>query len=315
MKLAVVNDWYDAKSAVLTNQDGFLRSLQVLKERDGWDVIFFKKHEFTWEFEHPNVLLKFSPDPKGAILEWEPDAVLFFCDFSRPLLGEFEDVKIPIAMCLTGGLFDNYAHVPDIVFTESSSYITHFKPKVKKIVRAFGTNTEMFKPMKQPKVFDAFFPATFAAWKRHNLFAEAMGERGLACGYWQPHEPQCVQVCLDNNVAVLHHQGAESTAQLYNMSKTVVIPSASNGGSQRSVLEALATNIPVIVTSDSEKNSEYIEECGVGAIVEPDANKIRAAVDEWKDQEVSTRDFIMENYSEYVYADKLKDGIVSINNG
>ncbi len=312
MKLAVCNDWFDAKSAVLTNQDGFLKSLQVLQERDGWEVVFFKLHEYEWRLQHPCVELRFSTDPKKAILEWKPDAVLFFCDFSRDLLGDFKDVGIPIAMCLTGGLFDTYIDVPDIIFVESTSYIDWLSAKGYKATRAFGTNTELYKPYKQPKVFDAIFPATFAGWKRHHLFAEAMGPRGLACGYWQPHEPQCVDICYEYGTAVLHHQGAESIAQLYNMAKTCLVTSASNGGSQRTVIEAMASNIPVIVTGDSEKNSEFIQECGVGAIIEPDSNKLRAAVDEWKDREVNTRDFIIKNYSEFTYADKLRDGICSI---
>lgn len=311
MKLAVVNDWYDEKSAVLTNQDGFLKSLQVL-QKWGWEVIFFKKHKFTWEFNHPCVTLKFSPDPKKAIDEWNPDAVLFFCDFSRPLLGEFENSKYPIALCLTGGLFEDYEDVPHIIFVESKSYLDRLQARGRNAIQAFGTNTELFKPIKQPKVWDAIFPATFAGWKRHNLFAEAVGNKGLAVGYWQPHEMECVDVCFRHGTAVLHHQGAESTALLYNMAKTCVVTSRSDGGSQRTVLEALASNIPVIVTEDSEKTSEYIRECGVGAIVPPTPEAIRNAVEEWKDNPVNTRDWILKNYSETIYAKKLKEGIESI---
>jgi len=312
MKLAVYNDWYDKKSAVFFNKDGFLKALQVLRDRDGWEVTFFKKHEETFSFDHDCVKLQFQPDVKQAILDWKPDATLHFGDFSRPILGEMKETGLPMAMCLTGGLFDTHIDVPQIVFVESTSYLDWLKSRGVNAVRAFGTNTEVFKPLPQPKIWDACFPATFAAWKRHDLFAEAMGSRGVACGWWQPHEPQTVEVCQKYGVTLLHHQNAESTNLIYNASRTCLVTSDSSGGSQRTILEAMACNIPVIVNARSEKCSEFIGECGVGAIEEPSIERFRQAVDEWKDREVNTRDFIISNYSEYIYADKLKEGISSI---
>jgi glycosyltransferase involved in cell wall biosynthesis len=313
MKLAVVNHWYDKKSAVFWNKDGFLKMLSVLRDREGWEVKFFKKHERTFGWSHDYVELEFSPDPVGALKQWKPDAVLVFADFASASLGELEGCGIPIAMCLTGGRFTQYAHVPDLVFTESKSYIDWMKSiGVKRVIQAFGTNTELFKPATMPKVWDGFFPATGAAWKRHWLFAEALKERGLVCGWWQPHEPQCLEVCIKNGCCVLHHQMPESLYYLYNMARTVVITSEDVGGSQRSVLEAMAMNIPVIVMADSTMTTEYVREAGEGAIVEPNIEEIRKAVDEWKDKKVNTREWILANYSEYIYADKVRDGILSI---
>ena len=313
MKLAVCNDWYDKKSAVFWNKDGFLKMLDVLRKRDGWEIVFFKKHEETFTWQHDFVELRFSPHPAQAVRDWKPDAVLFFCDFSRPIIGELADMKVPKAICYSGGRFTNYAQVPDLVFTESKSYIPWMKSVgVKKVIQAFGTNTELFKPLKEPKIFDAYFPATGAAWKRHHLFAEALGSRGLVSGWWQPHEPECLEVCLKYGCAVLHHQMAESVAYLYSMSKTTVITSSDIGGSQRAVLESLSCNVPCIVMADSTMTSEYIREAGEGAIVEPNVEEIRRAVDEWKDKKVNTREWILKNYSEFSYADKVRDGILSL---
>lgn len=310
MRLAVINDWGDKKSAVFWNKDGFLKMLHVLRERS-WDIRFFKKHEDTFKWQHDFVDLYFSPDPVKALKDWKPDAILGFSDFSRPYLKELQGIA-PIALCYTGGRFTDYKDIPDIVFVESKSYVDWMKPMGINVVQAFGTNTELFKPLPQPKIFDAYFPATGAAWKRHYLFAEALKERGLVSGWWQPHEPECLQVCIDNGCAVIHHQMAESVAYLYSMAKTVVIPSADNGGSQRSVLEAMACNIPVIVMADSTMTSEYVRECGQGEIVEPNVPDIQKAVERMKDVKVNTRDWILENYSEYVYADKIQQGIESI---
>ena len=313
MKLAVFNDWFDKKSAVFWNKDGFLKALQVLRDDHGWEVKFFKKHDGTFEFQHECVTLSFSPNVAESIKAWKPDALLHFGDFSRPILDELKDSGIPMAMCLTGGLHDQFIDVPDIVLTESSSYVDWLKGRGVNVVRAFGTNTELFHPMKQPKIFDVFFPATFAGWKRHDVFAQATkGLKSLAAGYWQPHEATCWQVCQDNDIALLHHQPAESVNLLYNMSKTVLVTSDSVGGSQRTVLEAMACNIPIIVSSNSEKNSEYLLEANAGMVVERDSNKLRAAVEEMMDKEVNTRDFIMENYSEWVYASQIKEAVESI---
>ena len=312
MKLAVINDWYDKKSAVFWNKDGFLKMLDVLRKRDGWEIRFFKKHEQSFYWQHDYVDLYFSPDPVKSLKEWKPDAVLGFSDFSRPYLSELKSAGFPVALCYTGGRYTDFKDVPRIVFVESKSYVDWMKKMGINVVQAFGTNTELFKPYPQPKFFDAFFPATGAAWKRHYLFAEALGSKGLVCGWWQPHEPECLETCFKNATGVLHHQMAESMAYLYSMAKTIVITSSDIGGSQRSVLEAMACNIPVIVMADSTMTTEYVREAGEGAIVEPNKEDIRKAVEEWKDRKVNTREWIMKNYSENIYADKVKAGILSI---
>lgn len=311
-RLGVLNDWYDKKSAVFFNQDGFLSALGLLAKE--WELKFFKTHDSSFVFPHPcGFDLDFGPNLKDRVLAWKPDAVLFFCDFSRPILEQFKDVKIPKAMAFTGGQFRQYERVPDVVFVESQSYFNQFKERGLNVRRAFGVNTGLFKPMPwQPKVFDAVFPATMAEWKRHDLFAEAMGSRGLACGFWQPHEPNVIEVLQKHKVALLHHQNAESCALLYNMAKTCVVTSRNDGGSQRTVLEAMASNTPTIVMHDSDKTSEYIKACGIGAVVEPNAECIRRAVEEWKDRQVDTRKWVLENYSEHIYARQMKEGIESI---
>lgn len=312
MKLGVINHWYDKKSAVFWNKDGFLKMLSVLRDRDGWEVKFFKKHDETFNWKHDYVDLSFSPNHTQELLAWKPDAILVFADFSSDSLKELEGCGIPIAQCYTGGRFTQYSHVPNIVFVESKTYVDWMKPMGINVVQAFGTNTELFKPMTMPKYWDGFFPATGAAWKRHDLFAESLKERGLVCGWWQPHEPQCLETCVKNGAAILHHQMPESLVYLYNMARTVVVTSHDTGGSQRTVLEAMACNIPVIAMEDSTMTTEYVREAGEGGIVPPNVPDIRKAVEEWKDRAVNTREWIMQNYSEFIYADKVKAGIESI---
>lgn len=315
MKLGVVNDWFDPKSAIFWNKDGFLKMLHVLRERDKWEIVFFKKSDRSFEWKHDYVDLRFSPDPVRSLLEWNPDAILGFSDFSRPYLREIRGKK-PIALCYTGGTFKDYKDVPDIVFVENKSYAKWMRDiGVAGVAQAFGTNTEIFRPVRQPKVFKAFFPATFAGWKRHELFAEAMGKDGLACGWWQENEPACHEVCFKYGCAVLHHQMPESVVHLYNMSHTCLVTSRNEGGSQRSVLEAMACGIPPIVMSDSDKNREYVEEAGFGLIVEPDPNRIREAVEELIARPHDPKKgiaYISSKYTAEHYATKVRDGIQGI---
>lgn len=312
MRLAVTNDWADPKSAVFWNKDGFLKMLQVLKERDGWEVVFFKKSDRSFSWPHDCVDIRFSPNPAQAVRDFKPDAILYFSDLSRPIIEELNDYPCPKAICYSGGRFTNYERMVDLIFVESKTYVKWFAERGIKAIQAFGTNTELFKPYNQPKFFDAFFPATFASWKRHHLFAEAMGDKGLLCGWWQPNEMIIIEKAFKCRTGVLHHQIAESIALLYSMAKVVLVTSHDTGGSQRTVLEAMACNIPLVVMSDSTMTSEYVREAGEGMICEPNVEDIRKAVEIMKDKKVNTREWIMKNYSEYVYADKVRDGILSL---
>src|SRR3990167_6618512 len=108
MKLAIINDWKDHKSAVYWNKDGFLRMLGILRDRDGWDVRFFKAHDESFLWEHDYVTLYFSPDPVKSLVEWGPDAVLGFSDLSRAYLGDERMKHLPITLCYTGGRFTDF---------------------------------------------------------------------------------------------------------------------------------------------------------------------------------------------------------------
>jgi len=316
-RLAIANFWESDKRAHHTNKDGILRSFAHLRDDYGWETRFFKlaKQE-TGSLVHPYVTFQYCDDVVSEVLMWEPDAILLFCDLSFPEIGRLGESGIPIAMCFTGGMFDQYEDVPDIIFVESRVYYDRFKSHGKNVRRAFGTNQDIFHPVKgQPKIFDACYPATMARWKRTELFAEAMGSRGIGCGYFQTGEEDVWQNYLKWGTALLHHQNAESINLIYNMSKTCVVAAASDGGCQRTVLEAMAVGIPVIAMADSDKTTEYVLESGFGKVVEPTPLAIRTAVDELIAHPLEPQigvDFISKNYSSSKYAKELYDGITSI---
>lgn len=244
----------------------------------------------------------------------KPDACLFWADMTRPAIDRLA-TQFPSAICFAGGdPIMNATRLFKKIFVESNEYLERLQVAGFPVELAFGCNTALFKPQKQPKTFDAFFPATYADWKRHALFAGAVeGLPAMACGNYQAHEPWCYDVCVEKGVFTTKHIFPDQLVDFYNASRTVVITSANNGGSQRSVLEALACNIPCIVMVDSQKCSQYIYEAGCGAmVVEPNKQDIRAAIERWKDRPMETRGFVLANYSEEMYAAKLLAGLKEI---
>lgn len=314
MKLVATNDWWSDKMAHHLNKDGILRALGLLRDEYGWETKFIKRHE-PGSLDHPYIRFEYALNVKEAVLMEEPDAILVFSDLSRPLLNDLRGCGVPIALAFTGGPFDDYEDVPNVIFVESQVYYDRFKNNGRNVKRAFGTNTDIFKPTPQPKIFDACYPATMAKWKRSDLFAEAMGKRGIACGWFQPHEPEVWQAYQKHGCALLHHQNAESVNLIYNMSKTCVITAGSDGGCQRTVLEAMAVGIPPIVMSDSDKTTEYVKEAGFGLIVDPNAQAIRNAVDRLIKSPQDPKkgwDYINSKYTQQHYAKALYDGISEI---
>jgi glycosyltransferase involved in cell wall biosynthesis len=135
--------------------------------------------------------------------------------------------------------------------------------------------------------------------------------KALAVGYmYEDHEQECWQECLRMGVTVLPHASAQVLHRLYAASKVCVITSMSSGGSQRTVLEAMAMNLPLVVT-DSDKFDYLTDEC---FRVEPEAEAIRGAVKALLDGErtINTRQHVLDNWSHLVYADKLEAGLLAL---
>lgn len=313
MKLMFLWDWESPLIQTLTWKDGLSKAIQILSKE--YDVkVCSIGNDTILQHDYFPIYLKPTPEELAKfILEDKPDVILVWGDMTRPTIPLLARKGIPMALCLAGGTFRDYVDCFDLFFVESEVYYQQLKSEGRNVIKAFGTNTELFKPRKQKRIWDGIFPATYASWKRHKLFAEALGDKGLTCGWmYNSHEVDCYNVCQEKGTMVLPHTPAEVLTYLYNASRTCVITSNSQGGSQRTVLEAMACNIPVIAMCDSDKTTEYLEECGEGEIVLPEVEDIRKAVEKWKDKEVNSRDWVLKNYSEQIYAQKLKDGLLKI---
>lgn len=314
--MAFVWDWPNPWVQMISWRDGLSKAIYLISQE--WDVKCYSIGKDT-TFYHdyfPIYLKPTSEELAKLILKEKPDAILVWADMGRPTIPYLANKGIPMALCLAGGTFRDYVDVFELFFVESKVYKEQLEREGKNVVQAFGTNTELFKPRKQKKIWDAIFPATYASWKRHKLFAEALGDKGLTCGWmYTSHEVDCYGVCQEKGMMVLPHTPADVLTYLYNASRTCVITSNSQGGSQRTVLEAMAVGIPPVVMADSDKTTEYVEESGFGKIVLPDPQEIRDAVNELIANPPDPQkgiDYIKSKYTAEIYAQKVKEGILSI---
>lgn len=302
LKINFVWDWQPNYWQSYTWTDGLAAALVELQKR-GHEIRAYADTDQPV----PNPMIPIRPLSE-LDTDW-CDVFLHWADMTRPnLMKHFETGK-PVAICFAGGeVLTRQTKYFSHIFVESQVYYDRYESAGFPVSIAFGTNTDLYKPVQQAKVFDALFPATFAAWKRHELFAGATkGLAACAVGFmYDDHEQECWQVCVDAGNLVLPHVSAEVLHRLYASSKTVVIPSLSSGGSQRTVLEALAMNIHCIVTDSDKFDYE-------GTIrVEPTAIELRRAIEEYKDTEANTREYILDTWSHIQYANNIEKGLRSI---
>lgn len=316
MRIAVLWDWLSEYEQSVTWSDGLAAALKELSTRH--EVKMFCPGDGNI-IPNPYIPIHTVENVVYSIQSFKPDAVLIWADGTRPHIPLLYDTGLPLYLLFSGGetnlhTFAFFKHI----FVESSSYLETFKKAGYSTSIAFGTNTDLFKPLpEQPKVIDVLFPATFALWKHHELFAEAVAPLPgvkVAVGYIQRdgHERQCYDVCQNNGIMVLPHVSAQALHRLYAASKAVVVTSSSIGGSQRTILEAMAMNIPLVVTNNSEKTTEYLKDGGFGTIVDSTAEAVRNAIIHI--EPANTRDYILNKWSHHNYASAIELGLSNHSN-
>lgn len=316
MRIAFIHDWEPDYFQELTWTDGLARAVKILSDRH--QVRFFTcgKEDTILPHQFFDVHVKSSSERlKEDVAAWFPDVILHWADCTRPNASVLFDLGKPQALCFAGGNTEagNDMYFEHI-FVESQVYKDAFERIGKDVSTAFGTNTELFSPIEDmPKHFDAFFPATYCEWKRHKLFTDATeGLRRATAGFMYPvQEKHCYDYPRTRGVLTLPHIDANTLRWMYAASKCVVVTSRADGGSQRTVLEAMAMDVPVIATRDSDKTSEYLIDAGQPEnVVDPTPEAIRKRLDEiLRDGCAPTRDYIMEKWSEYVYADNIEKNL------
>lgn len=300
MKIAFIWQGFDGKYGVW--RDGLYAAMKLL--------------------EQTNEVKYFDTSRVKDIYDFEPDVVLYWeapCTFAgKDRLNYWAVQQLPFkkALLFAGGpIKEEWLEGFDLFFVESRINEQEFEALGKPWKRAFGVNTQIFKPEKQPKVFDGVFQATCASWKRHWLGAEALHEKYAVMGRYQETDPTGFMRVREQGGLVLPEQSAEGVNALINASHTVINSSDYWGGGQRSTLEAMAAGIPVIVMEDSPKNREYVEESGFGWVVDPKPQAIKDAVEITKTLNYKGDfgvKYVHSKWTEKHYADALLSGIQSI---
>lgn len=302
MKIAFI--WQGFSGRYGQWQDGLYAAMKLLE----------KEHE-----------VKYFDFPLKDIHEFKPDIVLYW---EAPVTNKGRDADNWFSVCALpykksllfagGPLKAIDVKDFDLVFVESQINEEDCEREGIPYKRAFGVNTQIMKPMDLEKKYDGILAATFASWKRHELFAEALQSKGLAVGRVQEHDLNGYNRCKQLKVNMLDEVVPEELAKLYNQAYVAVNTSEYWGGGQRMTLEAMACGIPVIVMADSPKNREFVEKGG-GDVVEPNAEAIRAQVQKYKDDPTWTkwwghqgRLIVLQNWTEKHYANALLEGIESI---
>lgn len=224
---------------------------------------------------------------------------------------------IPKALLFAGGpLKKEWVEGFDMLFVESQINADECEKLGIPYRIAFGVNTDIFNPQTQPKVFDAIHPATCASWKRLDLFAKSLKEKGVVCGRRQETDPSGFDECKKQGTLLLPEVSYPVLASLMNASHMLVQTSDFWGGGQRATLEALACGIPVICMEDSPKNREYVEESGAGIVVKPEVGAIREGIETIKEWSAYDKqkgiEYVATKWTAAHYAVSLLQGIKQI---
>ena len=291
--------WYCPEQADYDRwRDGLWAALEIIK----------KDHEVQM-VRRPD-----APNAVKTIKDFNPDVLLCWGALTE---NHWENIlpfiDVPKVLCFAGGATEDIrASWFDKILVESDDWEEAFTDQGYSPIRAFGTNTKLYKPMTLNKEWSGIYPATFAAWKRHDIFAKALKGRGLAVGRKQPGiEEWTWQGCLDEGVNVMEVVHPEELVKLYNKSHFTVLTSSYWGGSQRQALESLSCNVPVICLSDG-KPAEYVRESGCGAVLERWEDIMPYIEANLDTVYPSGREYILEKYSEEGYTKSIMGAIESI---
>jgi hypothetical protein len=268
MKIQFIWWWDKAEQIYPLWRDGLRAALEEIE----------KKHEIEW------ILGEKEPTD-------DADFILFWGDSNCPLFNTIDTYKARKGIILTTDPhnIDNLRKL-DVVFCESQPIYESVRQHGIRAVKAFGTDTNFFKPSpKTIKNTEVFYPATFSPWKRQSSIAY-LGDKLLCVGTLQPDGYKELDACANAGVQI--KQGyfpAEEIRDYYHRAEHVMIPAIH--GSERTCLEAMACDILPYVNPKNKRTHSYIDEFETSGIKSP-------------------REFVVKNYSHITYAESLLKGML-----
>lgn len=314
LNIAFLHDWTMPLNEYFDNEDGLPRAISVLAEL-GHTVRWYTGGESSLTLPFRGCTLTTVPTAEqlaAHLAAQSPDVILCWGSLDRPWhqLVHERFPGTPKVLCFAGGPRHHIARSYfRVIVCESQVYVDDFTKAGVTAVRGFGTNMQVFAPeTRNPKKWDAIYPASLCFHKNIELFARALPGRSLCVG--NHNEPTIASKVLSLDTSLLHRVSSRVLADLYNMSRVTVITCGSDGGAQRVVLESMACGIPVVVMNDNDRCVEFVEKSGFGRVCHPVDVEIRDAVNdllEWPlDFHVGV-DYIAANWSEHHYAKALVD--------
>jgi glycosyltransferase involved in cell wall biosynthesis len=193
--------------------------------------------------------------------------LLAWGDFESPAERACRHLRARVKALQMGGMSAPMGPAPawDIIFAETVWHQHHLQQNTghPRVLRAFGVNTDIYRPVELSKVFDWITVGHWADWKRQHLFHSkpglklAIGERYATAN---PHQgPPIIEGHLRAGVIVAPYVSPEDLARFYNMARRCYIPASIVGGGERAVLEAKACGIPVEIEPDNPKLRELLD--------------------------------------------------------
>lgn len=232
-----------------TWRDGMWAAMKLLgSDTDGYDV--------TWV----NAQLGEAPPAEGnhILLAWG--------DFGSPAEAACRHLRARKKALQMGGMSapTDPALCWDVIFAETAWHQQYLRQKTGhgNVRRAFGVNTDIYRPFNITKRFQWITVGHWADWKRQHLFHSrpglkiAVGERYATAN---PHQaPPIIAAHLRAGVIVAPYVSPEDLSILYNLSERCYIPASLVGGGERAVLEAKACKVPVEIEPDNPKLRELL---------------------------------------------------------
>lgn len=280
LNIVFLHDWEHPLNELLDNDDGLPAAVAEIS----------RNHSLIWitrgqplTFMHHGYTIHSVPSDASLLSivgAHSPDVIIAWGSLDRPWHQLIHDQfkSTPKVLCFAGG---PTAHIAKsyfrVIVCESQVYLDAFTKTGVTAVRGFGTNVRtFFHERRLPKVWDAIYPASLCFHKNIELFARAMGDRGICVG--NHNEPTVASKVLSLGTALLHRVSSTTLCDLYNMSRVTVVTAGPQGGAQRVVLESMSCGVPVVVMSDHDRCIEFVEESHFGLVVHPVDIDIRDAV-------------------------------------
>lgn len=234
-----------------------------------------KEHKVHW------IIGKEYPEDKyDAILFWDDSNSGFF-----RVIDQYHGKKGLFLTTLPHN-FDNLRKL-DVVYCESEPVYQAVRAQGIHAIKAFGTDTDFFTWSERKKNIPYFYPATFSPWKRQSSITY-LGDKLLCVGTVQPDGIGELTECQNKGVKTeIGYFPAKKIRDYYRRAERVIIPAIH--GSERTVLEAMASGIRPEVNPENIRAYSYIQELEASGL-EP-------------------RQFVVQNYSHVKYSEDILKGL------